>query len=460
MSKHIRRFVPVFALSLLYSALALATPGADDVARLGKNLLPWGAEKAGNADGSIPAYSGQLAVPAGYDPAKPGVRPDPFADEKPLYSVTAANMAEHVDKLSDGLKAMLAKYPTFRMDVYPSHRTMVYPQWVQDNSIRNATSCKSIADGKEVYLKGCYAGIPFPLPQDGLQVMWNHVVKYSAPESWEARFQSWLVDASGTVTLQGDNVAAYRSPFYDRNSSEPNPVGTDYFKYRHDTSAPARKAGERLLLLESTRMGNGGTRVWQYLPGQRRVKLAPDLAYDTPNPQSGGAATMDDARAFAGALDRFDFKLVGKKEMLIPYNTFRMQAGGSCSNKQRLTPNHLNPDCVRWELHRVWVVEATVKSGVRHVYPKRIMYWDEDTAGAGISDGFDASGKVYRVNVVYPYPMYEGEAQSTDMYTTFDLATGVYSEQVGAVESGGWYMIPAKSSTYFTADSLGASGIR
>lgn len=455
-----RRYAAIFTFAALYSAFAAAAPGADDIKRLGADLLPWGAEKAGNAAGTIPAYTGPIKVPASYDPKKPGVRPDPFADEKPLYSVSAANVAEHADKLSDGLKAMLKKYPSFRIDVYPSHRTMVYPKWVQENSIRNASSCKSVEQGSHMWLEGCYGGVPFPLPQNGLEVMWNHVVKYSAPQSWEARFQSWLVDASGRVTLQGDNVAAYRAPFFDEANKEPNPVGTDFFNYRHDTSAPARKAGERLLLLESTRMGPGGTRIWQYLPGQRRVKLSPDLAYDTPNPQSGGAATMDDARAFAGALDRFDFKLLGKKEMLIPYNTFRMQAGGACTDAQRLTPGHLNPDCVRWELHRVWVVEATARPNVRHIYPKRVLYWDEDAPGAGISDSFDAAGNPYRVNIVYPYPMYEGEAQATDMFTTYDLATGVYMEQVGATESGGWYMIPRKSNSYYTADSLGASGIR
>ena len=107
-----------------------------------------------------------------------------------------------------------------------------------------------------------------------------------------------------------------RKRWYDERTTGVVPVGTDFFRYRHDVQGPARKAGESLLILESTKMGSGGTRIWQYLPGQRRVKMSPDLAYDTPMPQSDGTQTMDDLRGFNGALDRFDFKLIGKREML------------------------------------------------------------------------------------------------------------------------------------------------
>lgn len=442
------------------SAPASVHAAADELKQLGTTLMPWGAEKAANKDASIPAYTGQVKVPASYDAKKPGVRPDPFADEKPLFSVDAKNMAQYADQLSEGVKEMLQKYPTFRLDVYPSHRTMVYPKWVQENSIKNASACK-VADNN-LTLEGCFGGVPFPLPKNGSEVMWNHVVKYSAPEGWGARFQSWVVDASGTATLQGDQVAAYNAPFFNQKEAGANPVGTDFFQYRADISGPARKAGEKLLILESTKMGTaaGGTRVWQYLPGQRRVKMSPDLAYDTPQPQGGGAQTMDDVRAFAGALDRFDFKLIGKKEMFIPYNTFKMQAGGTCSTNELLTPKHFNPDCVRWERHRVWVVEGKPKAGVRHIYSKRVMYFDEDAPGAGISDSYDAAGKPYRVNMVFPYPFYEAEAQATDRFATFDLSTGSYAEAVGATETGGWYLIPRKPTSYFTADSLASSGVR
>ena len=69
------------------------------------------------------------------------------------------------------------------------------------------------------------------------------------------------------------------------------------------------------MLVDPLDIGTKDRRAWSYLPGQRRVKVAPDLAYDTPNPGTAGATTFDDTFIFNGSMDRFDFKLVGKKEM-------------------------------------------------------------------------------------------------------------------------------------------------
>jgi hypothetical protein len=445
-----------WAIGQAVGAHAAAPP--EELKDLGTTLTPVGALKAGNRDGTIPAFEGRVPIPSDYNPKQPGVRPDPYANEKPLFSITAANMAQYQDKLSLGVKAMLQKYSTFRVDVYPSHRDMVYPKWLLDNTIKNATACKSVDNN--LTLEGCYSGLPFPLPKVGIEVMWNKVIKYGAPEAWKARFQTYVVDASGSATLQGDNEAIVDAPWFDATRTGVVPVGTDIYRYRHDTIGPARKAGEALLILESSKMGAGGTRVWQYLPGQRRVKMAPDLAYDTPQPQSGGTQTMDDVRGFAGALDRFDFKLVGKHEMFIPYNSYKMQAGGTCTAKQRLTPKHYNPDCVRWELHRVWEIEGTPKPGVRHLYSKRVMYFDEDTYAAGIADSYDSAGAVYRVNMVFPYSFYEGEGFSVEHFACFDLATGAYSDAVTAPESGGLYMVSRPPATYYTPDALAAAGVR
>jgi hypothetical protein len=456
--KYETRIAAIALLAAGCTAVAHSEATPQELKELGTTLTPWGAVKAGNKDGTIPAFEGRVAIPASYDPKNPGVRPDPYINEKIQFSITAANMAQYQDKLSPGVRAMLQKYPTFRVDVYPSHRNMVYPKWVLDNTVKNATACKSIDNN--LTLEGCYAGIPFPIPKTGSEVMWNHVVKYNGPEAWKARFQSFAVDSAGNVTMQGDNIATVTTPWYDKTRTEPNPVGTDFFNYRHDTVGPARKAGESLLILESTKMGAGGTRIWQYLPGQRRVKMSPDLSYDTPMPQGGGAMTMDDVRAFAGALDRFDFKLVGKREMYIPYNNYKMQAGGTCANAQRLTPKHFNPDCVRWELHRVWEVDSKPKEGVRHLYSRRTMYFDEDHQGAGMSDGYDSAGTIYRVSIAFSYPYYEAEAMSVDQFATFDLATGAYAESVTSTEHGGWVLVPRPPGSYYTPDSMAANGVR
>ena len=98
------------ALAITGCLSASAEVSPDEAKQLSDTLTPWGAEKAGNKDGSIPAYTGGLTKPpASYDPAKKGMLPDPFADEKPLYSVNAKNMAQYADKLSEGVKAALAR---------------------------------------------------------------------------------------------------------------------------------------------------------------------------------------------------------------------------------------------------------------------------------------------------------------------------------------------------------------
>jgi hypothetical protein len=219
-------------------------------------------------------------------------------------------------------------------------------------------------------------------------------------------------------------------------------------------------AGQKLLIRHGTKKNSDF--VWQYLPGQRRVKLSPDLAYDTPQPQSGGSSTMDDIWVFFGQQDRFDFKLIGKKEMYIPYNNYKLSggAGGACSEAKLLTPNHFNPDCVRWELHRVWVVEGTKKPEFRHIYSKRTFYFDEDGPGHGLGDNYDASGKLYRSAITYFHPAFAVDDNMMEYAANNDFVTGVYNTYGLAGDLGGWYPTPVKPETYYTPDSLGASGIR
>jgi hypothetical protein len=249
-------------------------------------------------------------------------------------------------------------------------------------------------------------------------------------------------------------------PFLDPKKTTPIGSNEFYEKIRLDYTGPARKAGEKLIVHDSIDMVDVGRRAWSYLPGQRRVKLSPDIAYDTPSPTGGGAGTVDDPTVFYGALDRFDWKLVGKKEMYIPYNNFRANDRDVCPSKTLLQKSHLNPDCVRWELHRVWVVEATLKSGLRHVYPKRTFYFDEDLPNVGLGDNYDAAGKMYRVGHSLPVSMYEGEGHQTDQWVTYDLATGNYTQQMSVADKGGWQMTSPKPESFFSPETLAGEGVR
>lgn len=455
---HIFRLTTAAAL-IGSSVAAMAAVGADEAKQLGTTLTPWGAEKAGNKAGTIPAYTdGQVKPPANYDPKKPGVRPDPFAEEKPLYSVTAANMAQHADQLSDTAKALLQKYPSFRMDVFPTHRTQRYPAYVNDRSLKNAAACKSVNNG--LTIEGCYGGVPFPIPKTGNEVMWNHNLRYHTP-SYVGSFRNFLVDSGGGINMQGENElwGEYPTVYPEKNGvlSPSDP----YWLIRVNSTGPARKAGEKLSFIDYLDPIQNPRKVWQYLPGQRRVKLAPDLAYDTPNPQSGGATLMDEASLFLGALDRFDFKLIGKKEMLIPYNVFKLFDEAACPEAKRYLKGHIGPDCLRWELHRVWEVEATLKPGARHAYAKRKFYFDEDQPGVGASDNYDAAGKLYRGLFGLYTPFYETTDQGyADGSVTYDFQTGAYLIQVDTARG---YLLPSAKPQplrFYTGDALAGEGVR
>lgn len=440
-------------------AVAPAAVSAEEARQLGTTLTPWGAEKAGNREGTIPPYTdGQVKPPAAFDPKNPRSRPDPFADEKRLYSVTAANMAQHADKLSDGTKALLQKYPAFRVDVYPTHRTQRYPAHVNERSLKNATACRTTQDG--LALEGCYGGVPFPIPKTGSEVMWNHNLRYQTP-SYVANFRNIMVDAAGGINMQGDiEIWQEYPPFYPENDAVLQP-GDPYWMVHVDFVGPARKAGERLVLVDYIDPIKNRRKVWQYLPGQRRVKLTPELAYDTPNPASGGAAVMDEATVFNGGLDRFDFRLVGKREMIIPYNAFKLFDEAACPESKRYLKGHPGPDCLRWELHRVWEVEATLKAGSRHVYAKRKFYFDEDQPEVGASDNYDAAGNLYRAVFGLYFPFYETADQGFgDGTITFDFQTGAYLVQ--ADYARGYFRPAAKPqpARFFTGEALAGDGLR
>lgn len=455
---HRQKLLVAAALATAWAGAATAAATADEVKQLGTTLTLWGAEKGGNKEGTIPAYTGPITPPATYDPKTPTYRPDPFVNEKPLFSIDSKNMDKHADKLTEGIKAMLKKYPAYRLDIYPTHRTANYPKLYLENSVKNATQCKT-ADN-ELKLDGCWAGLPFPFPKTGNQVMWNRLLKYDGYSLFSRAAASSVVDTRGNITVAGVPDFWMYYPIFDPKKTTPIGPKEVYEKIRLDYTSPARKAGEKLVVHDNVDMVDVGRRAWSYLPGQRRVKLAPDIAYDTPGPTGGGTVLVDDSAVFYGALDRFDFKLVGKKEMFIPYNAYKARDRKVCPGSVSMTKHHLNPECVRWELHRVWVVQATVKPGLRHAYPKRTFYWDEDLPGVGMSDNYDSAGQIYRVSHSLPITLYETQAHSTDEWVTYDLATGNYSRQEDPTDAGGWEVIPPKPETFFSPEALAGEGVR
>jgi hypothetical protein len=438
-------------LAGLTGLAAQAAITADQAKTLGSTLTGVGAEKAANKDGSIPAYGGGLTTPPAGHKAGDGIRANPFANDKPKLVIDAKNMAQHADKLTEGTKALLQQYPTFRVDVYPTQRSVAFPKWVLDNTAKIAITAKTSNGGRSI--EGAHAGFPFPIPKDGYEAMWNHLVRFNGP-AYESKYRNLTVDANGRATLATEGMSVQEYPYWDNSKTSAD----TYWRIKLSYTGPARRAGEALLIVDPLDIGAKERRAWSYLPGQRRVKVAPDFSFDTPNPGSAGGNTFDDLFIFNGSMDRYDFKLVGKKEMLVPYNNYAAVYGAK--QDDLLKANHLNPDLVRWELHRVWVVEATLREGKRHVYSKRTFYLDEDSWMAVASDEYDARGQLYRTGFAYMAPSYDLPAPYTDMFGHYDLVSRVYSLTGFIAETGGLRHTKPLPEREWTADSLAGSGVR
>jgi hypothetical protein len=403
---------------------AFAAVDADAAKSLGTTLTDFGAEKAANADGSIPAYSGGLAEPGPGYKAGSTVYPDPFASEKPILTIDAKNMAEHESNLSAGQIAMFKKYPDYRIEVYPTHRTAPYPDWVSKNSVANATKSHLVGAIEGDGVSGAYGGIPFPIPKNGYEVMWNFYLHWMSAGR-VVRNESYLVEPDGGRTLLGTFTGTYCNQYYDPSSTSVPDLY--YLKQLEIGNAPSSQVGYNLILSYSLDYSQSDILSCLYTPGQRRVRTAPEFTYDTPAANFDGALTYDEVGMFSGRMDRFDFKLIGKKEIYVPYNVYKPFMP-STAIPGFLTGKFPNPDMVRFEKHRVWVVEATLKSGQRHIMSRRTFYVDEDSWILNEVDEYDHAGQLYRIGVDFPCVIYDPVAPYlTDArYSFVDLTKGSY----------------------------------
>jgi len=439
------------ALSVPFGAAAAS---AEDAARLKTELTPFGAEKAGNKDGSIPAWTGGYTTPIPGD--KPGGRRgDPFKDEKPLYSITAKNVEQYADKLTDGTKGMLKKYPdSFRVDVYPTHRSAAAPQWVYDNTFKNATRAKLDGD----IVASAYGGIPFPIAKNGTEVMWNHLLRWRGT-SWQFHINSYQLTTDGKAVLTTDGVGDQQMPYYlpDGNPDAFAASG-EFWLVRLLNAGPPIRAGEAIVGRENIDAANK-SQAWVYLTGQRRVRKLPNPCCDTPTPAAAGVMSFDEIEVFTGRLERFDFKLVGKKEMIVPYNGNRLLQPKT--DAEVLSAHHLNPDFVRWELHRVWVVEATLREGKRHQAPKSRYYCDEDTWTCVLGDRWDANGQLWKTLWAQTLVASDLPGLVVGSFGFNDLLSGTaYVSNLYNAKSAHYPLVPRYPDSTFTPDAMAAAGAR
>ena len=417
--------------AMTLSAAAYAQLSAADLAKLGTTLTPMGAEKAGNTAGTIPAWDGGITkVPANVNFKPGGLYPDPFPNDKPLFTIASGNMDKYKDNLSPGQMAMMKQYPDYKLNVYTTRRTAAFPEGSYKETRDCAAKAKLSTGGNGVV--GCVGGTPFPIPKSGNEAIWNHILHYKG----DTFAQHW---AQAAVTASGDFALVKFEYEYDLSygnllkpvaQREPN----KNLNYLQVTTAPARLAGGILLVHETVDQAKEPRSAWTYNPGQRRVRLAPNVAYDNPGTAADGLRTNDDFGMYNGATDRYEWKLVGKKEMYIPYNSYRM-SDPKLKYTDQLRPGHMNQDLARYELHRVWVVEAMLKPGTSHIYARRTFYLDEDSWNAVLIDKYDGRGQLWRFAELhnenwYNVPMWFGTVEvHHDLQSRRYIAMGLRSEE-------------------------------
>ncbi len=407
--------------SVWISSAALAKVDQAQADKLGgTELTATGAEVAGNAEGTIPAYTGGMKeVPACYKGGE--FLCDPFPEDKPLFTITAGNVEKYKDKLSPGQLAMFEKYPqTFRMPVYQTRRTFRMPEHIAQLTKKNALETETVGPTGLRNLN--LQGYPFPIPQNGLEAVWNHIARWrgDALDRYTGQVTP-LANGSYSMVMFHDEVVVANK----LTDFVPGEDGNVMFYGKQTIIEPARLAGNVLLLHETIDQVKEPRRAWIYNAGQRRVRRAPQVAYDGPGTAADGMRTADNYDLYNGSPDRYEWTLKGKKEMYIGYNSYKLDAKG-LPYDDVIKPGHINQDLTRYELHRVWEVEANLRKGTRHIYAKRVFFFDEDSWMAAVIDHYDGRGNLWRVAESHELLYYQIPVQGYALEVLYDLNAGRY----------------------------------
>ncbi len=416
LNKHL--LVTGFLSATLFASNAFCAVSEEEAAKLGDSLTPMGAVKAGNGN-EIPAWDGGLATPpAGYK--GDGVYVNPFPDEERLFTIDQSNVDEYADNLSAGQVAMINRYDDYVIPVYKTHRSAVYPEQVMTDTVANATTTELIKSGNG--LGNYQTATPFPIPQNGLEVIWNHITRYRGGSIQRNSGQVTPTESGAYSVVKFQDELTWKTYLTDY---EPGQDENVLFYFKQAITAPARLAGNVLLVHETIDQVKEPRSAWIYNAGQRRVRRAPQVAYDGPGTASDGLRTSDNFDMFNGAPDRYNWELVGKKEMYIPYNSYQL-VDQNLSYDDIVRAGHINQEHTRYELHRVWHVRATLKDGERHVYARRDLYIDEDSWQASVVDHYDGRGELWRVAEAHSMQFYDQAIPWYAIETLYDLLSGRY----------------------------------
>ncbi|MEQ0723233.1 DUF1329 domain-containing protein [Stutzerimonas stutzeri] len=414
------KLLSVLAFSLLASSV-MAAVSPEEAAKLGTSLTPLGAEKAGNADGTIPEWAGGLKTDAA--PLKNGHLTNPFKDEQPKFVITAQNAEQHKDKLTAGQLAMFKRYPeTYKIRVFETHRSVALPDSIYEAAKKSALNAELVEGGNGIanFTESRYYA--FPIPKNGLEVIWNHITRYRGGNVRRNIVQATPQTNGSYTMVHFEDEVAFPLGMTDL---DPERAKNALLFFKQRVTAPSRLAGNVLLVHDSLDQVKEPRQAWIYNAGQRRVRRAPQVAYDGPGTASDGMRTTDNFDMFSGAPDRYDWKLIGKKELYIPYNSYEI-ASSDLKYKDIIKAGHVNQDLARYELHRVWEIEATLKSGERNIYAKRRFFVDEDSWTIVQSELYDGRGQLWRVGEAHSLQYYQHKVPAYAFEALYDIISGRY----------------------------------
>ncbi|MGK2907575.1 MAG: DUF1329 domain-containing protein [Desulfuromonadales bacterium] len=416
----------VMALTSTTPAWAKATP--EELAKLGMSgteLTPAGAIRAGNAEGTIPEWKFEpIPVPANFKPG--GFHPDPYAADKPVFTITAQNHKQYADKLSDGQKKMFETYPDYKMNIYPTRRSAIFKEYVYQAALENAGRAEATANEKgEQGFKNAVIAWAFPVPHNGNEALMNIVTHPQQPYQyyWD---NTAAVSTGGAYQVGKITIKAFRPwslPENKVDSLNPEEIGTGIHANQTVVS-PAKSAGQVILAVDPMVYTQHQRQAWLYNPGQRRVKRAPQIIHDFPSTGTDGLATTDQRWGWLGPNERYDWTLEGRQEMYIPYNAYKLHSGDT-KIADIITPEgRLNPDLARYELHRVWKLVGTLRKGISHVYGKRVFYVDEDTWIPVFHDNYDLRGQLWRFWEQHLVNWYDVGFMNDTIINQYDITAG------------------------------------
>ncbi len=369
-------------LLLLLPAVALAKVSPEEADRLGAELTPLGAEQAGNGS-TIPAYTGGL-------PKREMERGDnPYADDKPLFVITAENYTQYKDKLSRGHIALFETFPkTYKMPVYPTRRSSSFPEYIYEATRKNATTVELVNEGHGFC---CTAqGFPFPIPKSGGEVIWNHIMRYNT-KGYRGHINHAATTPDGDFVVERTYLEL--SYHYNHPETTVETLDNQNLWLFSKVVAPSNKVGDSHLVHVPVDRIKEITGVWVFNPGLGRIRRIGEVGYD--NPAFDGLLTHDQIDMFNGPLDRYTVNLLGKREIYVAYNSNELYSPAH-RYKDIVRKGHINQDLTRYELHRVWVIEARVREGYTHRYMRRVFYLDEDSWLMLLQDMYDEHNEFWR----------------------------------------------------------------